>query len=237
MDMLPFMDRLVEKALQKSQIERVLKHKIKHVYHPDIVINRDPGSGGHPIAKKLSKKLSWQLLDETLMNQLASELDIPVSEFINVDEHGRSWFMDTFHSIFNKNYVSDVSYINHLKRVLAHAAKRGDLVIVGRGANHILPPDKCLNVRITASFKTRVNNTLKFEDKKSREEAEEWVRKVESNRTKFIRQYFGTNPHNPWNYDLVISTDHLTLDQAVELIIQAYIAKFPKEKRRLSKVV
>lgn len=227
------MDRLVEKAIQKSLAERISKHKIKHVYHPDIVINREPGSGGRIVAKKLAKKLGWQLLDEELMDQVAEELDIPVEEFKHVDEHSRSWLSDTLHSMFNKNYISDVRYINHLKKIIAHAAKRGDLVIVGRGANHILPPDKCLNVRITASLTTRIENTFKYEGKKTKQDAEDWVRKIENQRRRFIRQYFGKNPYNPWYYDLVISTDHLNLDQAVDLIVQAYLAKFPKEKRRL----
>lgn len=231
--MLPFMDRLVEKAMQQSQATRMAKFKLKQVYHPDIVINREPGSGGRVVAHKLAKKLKWMLLDESLMDRLAEELGIPVDEFQNIDERGRSWLQDTFHSIFNKSYVSDVRYVNHLKRILAHAAKKGDLVIVGRGANHILPPEKCLNVRITASFKTRVENTFKYEDKKTREEAALWVQKVEQDRRSFIRQYFGVNPYNPWYYDLVISTDHLTLDQAVDLIIQAYLSKFPKESKRL----
>lgn len=227
------MDRLIEKAIQHSQTTRLAKHKVKHVYHPDIVINREPGSGGRLVAQKLAKKLTWQLLDEALMDQLADELGIPVKEFKSVDEHGRSWLSDTIQGIFNPNYVSDIRYITHLKKIIAHAAKKNDLVIVGRGANHILPPDKCLNVRITASFPTRVANTLKYEKKESLDEATAWVRQVESRRRAFIRQYFGVNPYNPWYYDLTISTDHLSLDQAVDLIIQAYLAKFPKEKRRL----
>lgn len=231
--MLPFMERIVEKAIQKNQTLQTNRLKIKTVYHPDIVINRDPGSGGHPIARKIAKKLDWQLLDENLMDELATELGIPTSEFANVDEHTRSWAADLIQSLFNKDYVSDVKYINHLKKILGHAANLGDLVILGRGANHILPADKCLRVRITASFSTRVNNTYEFEHMKSKMAAEEWVKKIESQRNSFIKQYFGVNPHNPWNYDLVISTDHLSIDQASDLVIQAYIAKFPKESKRL----
>jgi len=228
-----FMDRLVEKAIQKSQSAKITKLQIKNVSHPDIVISREPGSGGHLIAQKTAKKLGWKLFDKPLMLKLSQELGIPTEELKNVDEHSRSWLADTFHSIFNPNYVSDFRYINHLKKILAHAAKQGDLVILGRGANHILPPDSCLRVRITASFATRVNNTFKFENCKTKLEAAERVKHIEYNRDQFIRQYFGVNPHNPQNYDLVLSTDHLTLDQAVDLIIQAYLAKFPKEKRRL----
>lgn len=227
------MDRLVEKAILKSQSARVAKLQVKSVNHPDIVISRDPGSGGHVVAEKIAKKLNWKLFDKELMLKLSTELGIDPQELKNVDEHSRSWFSDTFQSIFNPNYVSDIRYINNLKKILSHASKQGDLVILGRGANHILPPDSCLRVRITASRKTRIDNTYKFEKTKTRMEAADKVAHIESQRNKFIRQYFGANPYNPWYYDLIISTDHLTLDQATDLIIQAYLAKFPKEKRRL----
>lgn len=227
------MERVVEKAIQKTQALQTNRLKVKTVYHPDIVINRDPGSGGQLVAKKIAKKLGWQFLDKNLMDELATELGIPTSEFASIDEHSRTWFADIIQSLFNKDYVSDIKYINHLKRILSHAANLGDLVILGRGANHILPPDKCLRVRITASFPTRVNNTYQYEKMKSKAEAEEWVKKIETRRNSFIKQYFGVNPHNPWNYDLVISTDHLTLDQVTDLVIQAYLAKFPKEAKRI----
>ena len=227
------MERIVEKAIQKNQTLQTNRLKLKSVYHPDIVIDRDPGSGGKLVAKKIAKKLNWKFLDQNLMDQLAEELGIPTSEFASVDEHSRSWASDLVQNLFNKDYVSDVKYINHLKRILSHAADLGDLVILGRGANHILPPDKSLRVRITASFSTRVDNTYQYEKMKTKTEAAEWVKRIEDRRNSFIRQYFGVNPHNPWNYDLVISTDHLDLDQASDLVIQAYLAKFPKEAKRL----
>lgn len=226
------MDRIVNKAIQKSQEKRIEKHKIR-IWSPDIVISRDSGSGGRIVAEKVAKRLGWQLFDKALVLKLSEELEIPADEFVDIDEHGRDWFTDFFHSIFNPDYVSDVRYIAHLKKLLGHAAKDGDLVILGHGANVILPPDKCLRVRITASFNTRVNNTFKFEKKETKEEASLIVEKSDKKYTKFIKQYFGVNPHNPWNYDLVISTNHLTLDQATDLIVQAYIAKFPAEKKKL----
>ena len=225
-------DRIVNKAIQKSQSAKVSKLKIR-TWSPDITISRDPGSGGRIIAQKIAKKLGWQLFDKSLVIELAQELGLPEDEIIHIDEHGRSWFADFFQSIFNPDYVSDIRYISHLKKLLSHAAKKGDLVILGHGANIILPPDKCLRVRITANRDTRITNTFKYEHFDTKEEATLAVDKAQNKYNQFIRQYFGTNPHNPWNYDLVISTDHLTLDQATDLIIQAYLAKFPSEKRKL----
>lgn len=227
-----FIDRLVNKAIERSQILRVEKHKIKTDWDPDITISRDPGSGGHLIAKKLAKKLGWRLFDKTLMLELSKELKIDPAELVHVDEHDRNWAADLFQSIFNPSYVSDIRYISHLKKILLHASKFGDMVILGRGANLILPPEKCLRVRITASPQTRINNTYKFENKKTKTDAAAWVNHVETHRNRFIRQYFGVNPHNPWNYDLVISTDHLSLDQVTNLILHAYKTKFPSAEKR-----
>jgi cytidylate kinase len=228
-----FIDRLVNKAIERSQLERIEKFKIKTDWNPDIVISRDPGSGGSPIAQKLAKKLGWRFFNKSLMLELSKELGIPTEELIHIDEHSRSWATDFVHSIFNPSYVSDLLYITHLKKILVHASKGGDMVILGRGANLILPADKCLRIRITASLKTRIDNTYKYEKMSSKVEAEERIKHVESHRNQFIRQYFGANPHNPWNYDLVISTDHLSLDQAMNIILRAYLIKFPREKKRL----
>lgn len=232
-DMQLFINKLIEKSVAKSQALKVAKLQIKSDWNPDIVISRDPGSGGNLIAKKIAKKLGWLFFNKALMLKLATDLDIPTDEFAHIDEHDRSWINDLVHSIFNPDYVSDIRYISHLKRILLHAAKQGDMVIVGRGANLILPHDKCLRVRITASFDTRVDNTYKYEAKKSRTEAEQWVQHIQDQRNNFIKQYFGSNPHNPWNYDLVISTDHLSLDDAADIIIHAFYIKFPSEKKKL----
>lgn len=230
----PLTDRIVSQAVSgfiyRSQ-QPAVDRPLKHTWNPDIAIDRDPGSGGHPIAKIVAKKLGWQLLDKSILTDLADHFGIPRREFIDVDERPRNWLMDVIHSVFNPDYVSDIRYVNHLKKLLLAASKKSDVVIIGHGANHILPPDKCLRVRVTASLTNRIDNTLKFEDKKSREEAKAWVEHVESRRVSFIRQYFHLNPYNPWYYDLTVSTDHLSLEQAADLIIQAFYAKFPGVKK------
>ena len=228
-----FLNRLIEKSLIQDRAEsKVSRLKITKTWLPDIVISRDPGSGGRVIAGKIAKKLSWKLLDKQILEDLSKELGIPVSEFAALDERGRSWVADTVHALFNAHFVSDVTYINHLKRLLLKFAKNDQVVIVGRGANHLIPPEKCLRVKITASFKTRVDNTYKFEKKSSRDEAETWVKQVEAKRNHFVQQYFGCDSYHPEHFDLVINTDYLTLDNARDVIIAAYYAKFPATSRK-----
>lgn len=230
-----FLDQLVEQAVSRFSLQaRLEKHAIQpqHRWHPDIAISRDPGSGGRVVAKKIARKLGWELLDKQILTKLADELHIPPREFAKVDEHTRNWFADSWNVLFNPHYVSDVRYLKHLRQLLLDTARDGDVVIVGRGANHIIPPDKCLRVKITASFAKRVKNTVKHE-KKTYAQAEAWVKYVQNKRHNFIRQYFGKIPSSPDDFDLIVSTDNLTLLQTRDLIIQAYLAKFPEERRRL----
>jgi cytidylate kinase len=232
------MSKLVEKAFQRIAAQRhstgyQLKHKR---LTPDIVISRDPGSGGHLVAEMVAAKLKWKFLDKDLMNGLAHELNIPEKEFADVDENTRGWFVDSVQSLLNPHYVNDLHYLSHLKKIILHVAQDDDVVILGRGANLIIPPDQCLRVRITASFSQRVANTVKHESK-TREAAAEWVRKVESKRVHFVQQYFGVNPYNPWHYDIVINTDNITLEQARDLTINAFFTKFPAMQKKYGKLL
>jgi len=201
-------------------------------WSPDIVISRNPGSGGRVIARQIARQLNWKLLDKEILFRLANELHLPPTEFTKVDEHPRNWLADTWNTLFNPNYVSDILYLKHLRRLLLQSAREGDIVIVGRGANHIIPPDKCLRVKITAPLPIRIANTAKFEHM-TIEQARTKVTKVEDKRNRFIRQYFGKNPHSLTDYDLVVNTSLLGIRQARQLIISAYLAKFPSERRRL----
>jgi len=227
-------DHLVEQACIRFSIQTKLQQNLikTPTWSPDIVISRDPGSGGRVIAKKIADKLNWKLLDKHILRELAQELHIPEKEFAKIDEHSRNWLADTFNLIFNPNYVSDMLYLKHLKSLLMKHAREGEVVIVGRGANHIIPADKCLRVRITAPFSTRVRNTMHHENK-TNEEASRWVRYVENKRNCFIKQYFGKDPYAPEDFDLVVNTEHLNLNQGRDLIIGAFLAKFPTERRRL----
>ena len=228
-----FMNKLVEQASNRFSLQSKLAHaEIKSVWSPDITISRDPGSGGKVIAQKIAKKLGWKLLDKEIMVKLSEELGIPEESFAKIDENTRNWFADSFNALFNPSYVSDIRYLNYLKKLLIHSAKDGNVVIVGRGANHIIPPEKSLRVRVTASYKTRVDNTIKHE-KRTRADAESWVTHVQNKRNNFIKQYFGQNAYDPANFDLIVNTDQLDLIQARNLIINAYFAKFPAEHKRL----
>ncbi len=224
---------LIEKTFLKKRFQRKIINYAQlqlDSWSPDITISRAPGSGGRLVAKRLAKKIGWDFYDKILLKKIAQKLDYPSSFLEKIDEHPRSKITDLFHALFNPNYLSDYTYIKHLKKIILETAKERNVVILGRGANHIIPQDKALNVRITAPFNIRLANTIKYE-KLSREEAIKHLKNVETNRNQFLQQYFGANATTAENFDLVINTANLSLDSAVELIIKAFKEKFPRYQK------
>lgn len=60
-----FLSHLIEKAVADSQFLKLAKLQIKTAWNPDIVISRDPGSGGALIGKKLAKNSVGNYLTKT----------------------------------------------------------------------------------------------------------------------------------------------------------------------------
>ena len=102
--------------------------------------------------------------------------------------------------------------------MVAAIASHGDAVIVGRGANFLIPPQDRLSVRVIAPLETRVINVAK-EFGVTREEAKRRVINRENRRAAFIRQSFNADVADPKNYDLVINTHRLDMDAALGAVI------------------
>lgn len=81
--------------------------------------------------------------------------------------------------------------------------------------------------RPIAPFKTRLKSSKKYEyPKLSEMDIREKLLKVHIGRKEFVRKYFHKDLSNANYYDLVINTEHLSLDQSAKIIISAYKNKF-----------
>jgi cytidylate kinase len=108
-------------------------------------------------------------------------------------------------------------YLKHLMKMVGIIGRHGGAVLVGRGSNFILPPERRLRLRIIASRQVRIENVAQ-EYQVSQKEAKRRIIQTESERRAFIRKYFNADIDDPSNYDLVINTDILTVDAAVSAI-------------------
>jgi cytidylate kinase len=103
-------------------------------------------------------------------------------------------------------------------KVVAAIASHGNAIIVGRGANFLIPPENRLSIRVISPLENRVENVAK-EFGVTREEAKRRVINRENRRSSFIRQSFNADVADPRNYDLVINTKNLDIDAALGAVI------------------
>ena len=112
-------------------------------------------------------------------------------------------------------------YVDLVRQVIREYAETGDVVIVGRGGQVVLRDvPGVLRVRIGASEEVRVARVME-RFKVDSKEAERQVRQGDRERSRYMKHFYGVDWQDPKLYDLVLNTDRLALERAVELIIAA----------------
>src|ERR1700719_1532673 len=134
-----------------------------------VTIEREYGSGGSDIARKLAERLGWKLWDHLLTDEIARlmECDCRV-----VEEHEerrdplyyrlfKAFMRGSFEGSLNapRMKIVDAECIREVtERVVTAVAKEGDSLIVGRGSAYYLRdrPD-AFHVFVYAPFEEKVN--------------------------------------------------------------------------------
>jgi cytidylate kinase len=138
-----------------------------------------------------------------------------------VDETEPSWAYDVLGAWLDPAIVPHERYVVHLCRVILAAARRGNVVLVGRGANLLLPRDRGLAVRIVASEKYRLRRVME-RDGFREAQARRYIAETDRARRDFVIRFFHHDISDPHLFDLVIQVDRLGLAAAAEAIIAAY---------------
>jgi len=120
-------------------------------------------------------------------------------------------------SLVDKRHLWPDRYLQHLMKIIGTIGKHGQAVIIGRGSNFVLPPDKRLSIRVIAPMEERIHNLSK-ELGITVEEAKQKIIKTESDRKAFIRKYFNADIADIFNYDLIINTENLSVNDAINAI-------------------
>jgi len=208
--------QIVEEQVHRWQIQQQEKPEEKAMV-PVVTISREPGSGGRIVAQRLSERLGFEVFHQEVLHEMAKQAEVSEQLLATLDERGLSILEDWISSLVHDRHLWPDQYLQHLMNVIGTLGKHGRAVVVGRGANFVLPPEQRFRVRITASQRLRIENVVR-DFNLSPDEAKRRVIKTESNRKAFIRKYFNADIADPTNYDLVINTETLTVDNAVDVI-------------------
>lgn len=207
-------------VLDEHTYERLSKGKVDKNVGPYVVISRETGAGGSEIARLVGEKLGWDVLDREIIDYMADKYGTPRSLVEFVDEKRASWIQEVFTTWIERQSFTQPVYLHRLTRLLLLAAHHGKVVIVGRGAQFILPRNCGLSVRIIAPLEFRVEQVI-LQRGLSVHDARKFVEDSDRQRQEYIKTHFRHKCADPHVYDLVINVENLVREDAANLIVAA----------------
>src|SRR5260221_14636894 len=181
-----------------------------------VTIEREYGSGGGEIARSLATQLGWKLWDQLLTEEIARLANCPKAVVEVREERTDPLYYRLFKSFLRGSYegslnahklnlVDSERILKITERVVQHAAKSGNSVIVGRGAQHFLRNRQdTLRVFLYAPRENKVRRLLARG--KSEKDAQQLVDTVDRERADFIQKYFNVEWPDRAVYHSMINT-------------------------------
>ncbi|HTO63462.1 MAG TPA: cytidylate kinase-like family protein [Bradyrhizobium sp.] len=194
---------------------------------PVVTITQEPGCGAEAIAERLCSELDLHLYDWELVEQIAKDEKVSAHLVSWLEKNPPTELADFLADLAPGYGLSSDRYIGSLRRILLAIAVTGNAVIVGRGSNFILPPDKKIGLCFVAPLDLRIKNVMK-ESGVTEEEARKHITKLEAEHRRLVKKHLQADIRDPIHYRLVINAALIkpdTIVQMVKTMIQAVQAE------------
>lgn len=198
-----------------------------------ICISGLDGANMREIARGVAGRLGLSLVDEEIIMRAAA--DAGVDPGVVADAERRRSFVERALSAMTTVDASGMTGVggimaaphvpeelrNLIRAAIEETAARGDAVIVAHAASHALGArSDVLRVLVTASPEVR-RDRVGAERGLSEKDASKAIAESDAARADYLRRFYDTRAEAPDQYDIVVSTDKLTDDEAVALVVLA----------------
>jgi cytidylate kinase len=211
-----------------------------------VTIEREYGSGGAEVAKKLAARLGWKLWDQLLTNEIARQLECDCKV---VEEHEekrdplyyrllKAFMRGSHEGSLNapRMKMADTECIREVaERVVKQVAETGNCVIVGRGSAYYLQPRRdAFHVFVYAPLAEKIAR-LRAQGK-SQSDAAQLAETVDRDRAAFIKQYFGVEWPDRSRFHIMLNST-IGTDAAVQTILDSIALLEKREKQPAASAV
>jgi cytidylate kinase len=197
-----------------------------------VCISRAIGAGGEEIGKRVAERLGFTFADEEIVARAAARGGIDPGSVADEEERKSR----TARVLEALALTGDIGLAGGLpvpapddqlsgpeiralvRETIEHMAAQGNIVIVAHAASHaVAGRADVLRVLVTASPGVRANRIGDSEGL-DRGGAARAVKESDAARRDYLRRFYDLKDELPTQYDLVLNTDFLSVDQAVQLI-------------------
>lgn len=192
-----------------------------------ITIGRQYGSGGRELGEKLAQKLGYKFYDQELVEMAAEKSNMHSSILHQADEKASKSLLYSIVTGMDSRFINpyyelpinDKLFIEQ-SNIIKSLGKDGDCVIVGRCADYVIETAQMdsIDLFIYASMEHKIERIASKYDL-SPEKAKDKIKKVEKGRKAYYNYYSNKEWGNIANYDLLIDTSHISIDDAVDVVL------------------
>jgi cytidylate kinase len=182
-----------------------------------VTVSHEMGSGGAEIGAALAERLGYRCVDQDMIQQAARVYGVGEEKLTQLDE--------TKPSLFERFDVETRWYITVLQSALLDVAEQDNVVIMGRGGQVLLRGiSHVLRTRVMAPLDMRVRRVMKKMAGQMGESVDlrtttEMVRRNDHEKFGRMRYLYDVDWGDPSLYDIVISTEKLSIEAGVDLIL------------------
>lgn len=201
-----------------------------------ITINRELGSGGRTVGRKLAEKLGVPFYDKALVKALQAQYNLTVEEIEKLKGRKHSWWTDVERILkldagMGSNYylpkktdAPDLLTTDEMFKteteILKGLAEEKSCIIAGRSGFHVFRDHpNHLSILIQASMDYRVARVARKQGM-TEDEARKTIEHVDAMRENYVKKYTGTSRYDTRNYQLVIAADGKTEEEIADIIMQ-----------------
>ena len=182
-----------------------------------ITIDREFGSGGREIGRRLAEALGIAYYDREIIEEIAKKTDYCL-EYIEQASESKPVSLLPIHYGQTLSYGFDMSMQQNMEileiqnKILLDLAERSSCVIIGRAADYILREHHPYKIFVYASDEFKINRFKKFDEENTPGKVIlKKMKEVDKNRRKYYEFVTGY----PWaerhNYDLLVDSSSCDL--------------------------
>lgn len=179
-----------------------------------ITISRGSLSGGRAVAECLARRLGYPLVGREVLQEAAEKLGVSADAL-----QGK---FETTPGLWARLTRDREKYVLAVQAALAEWCTRGNLVYHGVAGQFLLKDlPGVLRVLILAPMEARVQSLMETHSRLTREQVADFIRKVDQERSRWVRVMYGADVQDSSLYDLTINLRKISLTSACVTIAEA----------------
>lgn len=190
----------------------VIYNLAKEAWPMLITIDREFGSGGRELGRRLAEELGIAYYDKEIVAAISKKTDYCMDYIEQVSESKPVSLLpihygQTLSFGFDQTMQQNMSILEIQNEILADLSNRSSCIIIGRAADYILRDMKPFRIFVYANDEYKINRFKKFDENDTSEKVIlRKLKEVDKNRMKYYEFVTAQKWGDRHNYDLLVDS-------------------------------